>query len=127
MATTAATDTFHRPMPDLIPHLVDSLAQERPDAAYGLWPIASDSYNAGFRTITYSQLANVINNLAWWIITTIGSPPKSAAEATAANEQYVLAYIGPNDVRLTALIIACVKAGYTVCLCLFSLKDSDSK
>ncbi|PSR80205.1 hypothetical protein BD289DRAFT_374383, partial [Coniella lustricola] len=116
MAATDIITTSKYSEPDLIPKLVDKLARERPDAAYGLWPIAPDSYDAGFCTITYSQLANIINNLAWWITKSIGPPPRSPAEARTVNEQYVLAYMGPNDVRLTALIIAAVKAGYTIFL-----------
>lgn len=71
---------------------------------YGLWPIAPTSYEAGFRTITYAQLANVINGLAWWI----------TAELGPGQDNEVLTYLGPNDVRLTALVLAAVKAGYTV-------------
>ncbi|PSR80570.1 hypothetical protein BD289DRAFT_440575 [Coniella lustricola] len=122
--TSAATSspTLHRPEPDLLPHLVDQLARDRPTATYGLWPIASASYAAGFRTITYHQLAHVVNNLAWWILQHVGPPPTRAA-APAANdddekedEQFVLAYVGPNDVRLTALIIAAIKTGYVLFL-----------
>lgn len=86
--------------------LVDRLARERPEAAYGLWPAACDSYDDGFNTVTYGQLANIVNNLAWWIVKELG--PGSAQEGD------VLTYVGLNDVRLTAMILASVKAGYTV-------------
>lgn len=90
----------------LWPQIVDNYARTRPDAVYGLWPVASDSYDAGFQSISYSQLANIINNLAWWIVNQVGPG--------AAQDGDVLTYIGRNDVRLTAMILASVKAGYTV-------------
>lgn len=91
--------------PDLMPHIVDRRARERPDQAYGLWPVAQASYETGFHTITYAQLANIINGLAWWIVKHVG-PPETGHP--------VLTYVGPNDVRLTAMILASVKAGYVV-------------
>jgi hypothetical protein len=75
---------------DLLPHIVDRLARERPDAAYGLWPVESTSHDANLDSISYSQLANIINGLAWWIVERLG--PNQNSE--------VLTYVGPNDVRL---------------------------
>lgn len=91
---------------DLWPHIVDRLAKEQPEEIYGLWPVDSDSYDAGFHAITYGQLANIINGLASWIVEQLGPG--------AAGEGDVLTYIGLSDVRLTAMILASVKAGYTV-------------
>ncbi|KAL7625378.1 hypothetical protein AAE478_004595 [Parahypoxylon ruwenzoriense] len=91
---------------NLLPHIVDRLARERPDATYGLWPIAPASYEAGFRTISYADLANVVNGLAWWLVDKLGP----------GHENEVLTYVGPNDVRLTALVLAAVKAGYALFL-----------
>lgn len=90
---------------DLLPHIVDRLASETPDAIYALWPVAPASYQAGFREINYGQLANIVNGLAWWIVEQLG---------TGDGEQ-VLTYIGPNDVRYCALVLAAVKTGYVVC------------
>ncbi|KAI1445617.1 putative NRPS-like enzyme [Annulohypoxylon stygium] len=90
----------------LLPHIVDRLARETPDADYGLWPVAPDSYDFGFRKVTYAQLANVVNGLAWWLIEQLG-PGK---------DHKVLTYVGPNDVRLTALVLAAIKAGYVIFL-----------
>lgn len=91
---------------ELWPHIVDRLAKEQPEATYGLWPVTTDSYDAGFRAITYGQLANVVNGLAWWIVNQLGRGN--------AQEGDVLTYIGLNDVRLTGMILASVKAGYTL-------------
>lgn len=90
---------------ELLPHTVDRLARENPSAPYGLWPVAQASYEDGFRTIDYGQFANLVNGLAWWIRDNIG---------TSQNEEKVLAYVGPNDVRFTALLLAAVKAGCVV-------------
>lgn len=89
----------------MLPHVVDRLAKERPDTVYGLWPVAPASYDAGFLTITYAKLANVINGLAWFLVEQLG-PGK---------DHEVLAYVGPNDVRLSALGLGAIKAGYAVC------------
>lgn len=100
-----ASDHDSKWRPDLLSHIVDRRAREQPNQAYGLWPVAQASYEAGFRTITYAQLANIINGLAWWIVKHVGP---------SGTGQPVLTYVGPNDVRLTAMILASVKAGYVV-------------
>jgi acyl-coenzyme A synthetase/AMP-(fatty) acid ligase len=89
---------------DLLPHVVDRLARESPEAVYGLWPALPNSYDAGYRSISYGQLANVVNGLAWWLREQLG--PGHHGEAVA--------FMGPNDVRVTALLLAAVKVGYTV-------------
>lgn len=89
---------------ELLPHMVDRLARENPDAAYGLWPVVPTSYEQGFQTITYAQLANIINGLAQLLV----------KKLVAGRGQEVLTYVGPNDVRLTALVLAAIKAGYVV-------------
>ncbi|KAI1777957.1 putative NRPS-like enzyme [Hypoxylon cercidicola] len=98
---------------ELLPHIVDRLARDKPDATcmrqpldiYGLWPVAPASYEAGFRKVTYAQLANIINGLAWWLVDQLGTGQGEA-----------LTYVGPNDVRLTAFVIAAIKAGYVLFL-----------
>ena len=88
-----------------MPHMVDRLARGKPDGVYGMWPVAAASYEAGFRTVTYAQFPNVVNGLAWWITDQLGP----------GWDNEVIAYLGPNDLRLTALVLSAVKAGYTVC------------
>lgn len=87
----------------LLPQMVDCLAKETPSKAYALWPIATASPEAGFRTVTYAQLANLVNGLAQLLINQLG-PGNGEA----------LTYVGPNDVRLTALVLAAIKTGYVV-------------
>ncbi|KAK8043526.1 NRPS-like protein biosynthetic cluster [Apiospora rasikravindrae] len=91
----------------LLPHMVDQIASTDPDAAYGTWPVVPASYEAGYRTITYSQLANMVNGLVWWLVESLGGPGRRSE---------ALAYVGPNDVRIPALGFATVKAGYSLFL-----------
>lgn len=86
---------------DVLPPIVDRLARETPEAVYGSWPVAPASYDEGFRDVTYSQLTNIVNGLAWWLENQLGR-----------GDHDVLTYVGPNDVRLTALILAAIKVGY---------------
>ena len=88
-----------------LPQIVDRLAAQTPSAPYGLWPASPVSFDAGFRTISYAQLANVVNGLSRWLFNELGKPPAPA----------FVAYVGPNDVRLCALALACIKTGYGVC------------
>ncbi|KAI8627306.1 putative NRPS-like enzyme [Xylariaceae sp. FL1651] len=88
---------------DLLPHIVDRVASDAPETPYGLWPISSVSYEEGYQTITYSQLANVVNGLAWWL-----------AEHLGLGQGDVVVYVGPNDLRLTALLLAAIKTNYVI-------------
>ncbi|GAW24606.1 hypothetical protein ANO14919_141970 [Xylariales sp. No.14919] len=88
---------------DLLPHIVDRVARNSPDTAYGLWPTSSTSYEGGYQTITYSQLANAVNGLAWWLVEHLGP-----------GQGDVVAYTGPNDVLLTALLLAAIKTNYVL-------------
>lgn len=87
----------------LLPHVVDRLARDRPDAKYGEWVTSSSVI-----TITYVQLAKIINGLAWLLVEQLDGPGNYGAHAE------VLAYVGANDVRYSALVLAANKAGYTV-------------
>lgn len=72
----------------LLPHVVDRLARDRPDVKYGEWVTSSSVI-----TITYAQLANIINGLAWLLVEQLNGPGSYGAHAE------VLAYVGANDVR----------------------------
>ena len=91
----------------LIPNIVDQLAQNEPYRLYAECPISAVSYEDGYRKISYSDFANAINGMAWWLYNTLG--PRSDIE--------VLAYIGPNDLRYPALVLSAVKAGFVVGAC----------
>src|SRR4051794_40018062 len=89
---------------DLLPHIVDRLARDRPNDLYIEFPVDPRSYEEGFRAVTYRDLANVVNGLAWWLESHLG--PGRDAE--------VISYIGPNDMRYISLLLAAVKTGYVV-------------
>ncbi|KAK6821156.1 acetyl-CoA synthetase-like protein [Apiospora arundinis] len=82
----------NQPPRGLLPHILDQTASTDPDAIYGMWPVDPTSYKDGFRSVTFAQLANAVNGRG------------------------VLAYVGPNDVRIPALTIAAVKTGYSLFL-----------
>lgn len=92
------------PRRQLLNHVVDRRARESPKMIYAEYPISSTGYDQGFLKITYADLANAINGLAWWLHNTIGP----------GNDFETLAYIGPLDVRYNALLLGAVKAGYKV-------------
>ncbi|ROW18114.1 hypothetical protein VPNG_00182 [Cytospora leucostoma] len=87
---------------ELLPNVVDRLARERPDAEYAEWVTATSVVR-----ITYRQLANIINGLSWWLVEQLGPGPHGP-------NRDVLAYVGPNDVRYGALVLAAIKAGYVL-------------
>lgn len=91
----------------LISNIVDQRAQTEPERLYAEYPISAVSYEDGYRSISYSDFANAVNGMAWWLHNTLG--PRNDVE--------VLAYIGPNDLRYPALVLGAVKAGFVVGAC----------
>jgi acyl-CoA synthetase (AMP-forming)/AMP-acid ligase II len=88
----------------LLPHLIDHFAKTKPDAVYAEYPLSPISYDLCFRLITFRDLANTVNGIAWWLTGILG-----------LGNGEVLAYIGPNDLRYPALVLGAIKAGYVVC------------
>lgn len=88
----------------LLNHIIDGLAQTRPESVWAKIPRDPSSYDAGYRKITYRLMANAINGLAWWI--------KGNFEESKTFE--TLAYFGNWDPRYSILMLAAVKAGYKV-------------
>ncbi|KAL4919637.1 acetyl-CoA synthetase-like protein [Aspergillus aurantiobrunneus] len=87
----------------LLPRLIDRYADEKPGAIYAEYPKSATSYTDGFHQVTFRDFGNVVNGLAWWLTQTLG-PGKGE----------VLPYIGPNNLRYPALVLACIKAGYAL-------------
>ncbi|KAH9993902.1 putative NRPS-like enzyme [Xylariaceae sp. FL0662B] len=88
---------------DALPHVVDRLAHERPDAVYGEWVTGSS-----VMAITYAQLGNTVNGLARRLVDQLGGPGRYGLHPD------VLTYVGPNDVRYSTLVLAAAKAGYVL-------------
>lgn len=89
----------------LLPNIVDGIAKTRPEAIYAEIPRSRTSYESGYRKITYKDLANAINGVAWLLEKHLGRGKK----------QKTLAYIGPNDLGYIFMVLGAVKAGYKVC------------
>ncbi|KAI0554221.1 putative NRPS-like enzyme [Xylaria curta] len=89
-----------------LPQIVDDLARDKPNYAYGCWLVNHNSSSASVHTITYAQLCNIVNRLAWWLIEQLGRDRQGE----------VLTYVGPNDVRFTALVLATIKTGFKLFL-----------
>lgn len=87
----------------LLCHVVDELAERRPKQLFCVHPISSD-ISAGWRKITFKDLAGAVNYAAWWIERTVCLHKKSEP----------LAYMGANDIRYMIFVLACMKTGHVV-------------
>ncbi|KAL4891425.1 NRPS-like enzyme [Aspergillus ambiguus] len=81
--------------------MVDKAASDHPDVTYAEYPKFPWRYSEGYQAITYRDLANAVNGIAWWLTVTLGP---------GQNDE-VLAYVGPNDLRYPALVLGVLKAG----------------
>ena len=88
----------------LLNHMVDGMAQVRPESVWAKIPQDNLSYDAGYRKITYRLFANAINGMAWWLRREIGE----------SKHFDTLAYFGTWDPRYIILLLGAVKAGYKV-------------
>ncbi|OJJ47403.1 hypothetical protein ASPZODRAFT_16084 [Penicilliopsis zonata CBS 506.65] len=82
-----------------ITELVDQLAENHPNLLYCVHPESQDG-DIFWREVTITMLARAINRLAWWI-----------EDKLKHARGQVLAYMGSNDLRYAAFILACVKTG----------------
>jgi acyl-coenzyme A synthetase/AMP-(fatty) acid ligase len=85
-------------------HLIDGLAQTRPEATWAKIPKDELTYESGYRKVSYKMMANAINGLAWWIKDELGE----------SQSFETLAYFGLWDPRYILLLLAAVKVGYKV-------------
>lgn len=107
IAFTEGSDAAPAPLfqrKQLLNNIVDGLAHARPNALYAEVPISPTTYEAGYRKITYGDLANAVNAVAWWLREKLG--PGQRFET--------LSYVGPNDFRYVVMLLGAVKAGYKV-------------
>ena len=87
----------------LILHLIDDVARDDPHRCFCLLSAPTSATNR-FKTVSYGELANAINRVAWWI----------GKNAQKDLDFETLGYIGPFDLRYTILTIAAQKAGFKV-------------
>lgn len=88
----------------LLPNAVDRIAETNPGRMYAEIPFSIRTFDAGFRSVSYVDLANAVNGMAWWIHRALGS--SSTCEP--------LCYMGPNDLLRNVVLLANCKAGYSV-------------
>lgn len=97
--------TFYEQNPKrLVVNILDEVANSQPDKVFVKISISLTGYEAGFKKVTYSGLANAVNGLAWWLHENIGF----------SKDFETLAYIGPNDLGHVVLLLGAIKAGYKV-------------
>lgn len=91
----------------VLPTLIDQVAAQEPDRECMSTP-RSDKPSDGWKVVTWRDMANAINRCAHRIVELCGKPEEDSFPT--------IAYLGTNDIRYTITMIACVKAGYKVCL-----------
>lgn len=89
----------------LLPSLVDQVATQDPDRECFQIPRSSEPSD-GWKRISWKDMANAVNRAAHRIVELCGQPEPGSFPT--------IAYIGPNDVRYTVIMVASVKAGYKV-------------
>ncbi|GIZ41605.1 hypothetical protein CKM354_000490400 [Cercospora kikuchii] len=88
-----------------LPLVLENLARDYPNHVFTKIPLDED-LTAGWRDITYRDLADAANALARWIVREIGIGTRND----------VAAYIGINDMRYAVAQIGLIRAGYIVLL-----------
>lgn len=98
-----SSSTFYS---QLIPTVIDQIAETEPGATFAAVSISPTGIDVGYQNITYQQLANAINGVAWWL----------EAELGRGDMTEPLAYFGTggSDVGYAIVLIAAVKAGFYV-------------
>lgn len=88
----------------LLPTVLDERAKTNPNGIFAKVPRSATTYAEGFRSVTYSELVNGINRLAWLLDEFFG---KGQGFPT-------ITYLGPSDLRYSMIVVAAIKAGYKV-------------
>jgi hypothetical protein len=88
----------------LLPRVIDLRAQTNPQELFAKVPASTSTYASGFRSVTNLEFSNAINKVAWLLQGQLGK----------SKDFDTLAYIGPNDLRYSIVVIAAIKAGYKV-------------
>ena len=82
--------------------LLDEVAKENPDLLYCIHPKFQNGHLT-WHNISFQMLATAVDLLAWWL-----------DEKLSGNDQKILAYVGVNDLRYAAFMLACMKTGRAV-------------
>lgn len=81
----------------LLPQVVDYSAQTDPNRVFATIPKSATDLSDGFQDVTIAKLAAIVNSLSWWLESTID-----------VGNLDTMAYIGPPDIRYTALFLGAV-------------------
>ncbi|OJJ46010.1 hypothetical protein ASPZODRAFT_2034801 [Penicilliopsis zonata CBS 506.65] len=92
--------------PALLPHVFEHRVRANPAGIWAKYPVATDNYEAGFRSVTNQQVLNAINRMAALFDRQLG----------ASQRFQTLAYLGPNDLRYFIVVMAAIKVGYKIFL-----------
>lgn len=84
-------------------NIVDGIAANDPSRPFIFVPRSSNPVH-GWKPVSFGELAQAVNHLAWQITNTHG-PAEPESFPT-------LAYIGLNDARYMVVMLACIEAGY---------------
>ena len=87
----------------LLPQVVDEIARSGPDRIYASFPLSVD-LSKGFHDVTFRNMAQAANHLAWWLEAHFGRSTNSET----------VAYMGVPDLRTAVFFLAAVKCGYKV-------------
>lgn len=91
-----------------IPGTIDNIALSTPDKIWARYPATPDDFQEGiFQDVTFSSLANAVNNMAWLLDASF--PQRGPLDT--------LAYSGPSDIRY--YIVACA-----ACKCSMKVIDT---
>ena len=107
MGSTSKTPEFTVPPNNgkrLIPTTIDEVAALDPERVFASILKSPVSPQDGYRDITFCQIANGINQVAWLLEKELG---RSQTFET-------LAYLAPGDLRYPIVAVAAVKVGYKV-------------
>lgn len=88
----------------LLPSTFDQIAEADPDRLYALIP-NSQQQSAGFRDLSFAQVAHSVNNFADHLENAFG-----CSQITET-----VSYLGIPDLRNAIAFLAAVKCGYKVC------------
>jgi hypothetical protein len=92
-----------------IPGTIDNIASSTPDKIWARYPATPDDFQAGiFQDVTFSSLANAVNNMAWLL----------DASFLQREPLETLAYSGPSDIRYYVVACAACKCSMKVMIAL---------
>ncbi|KAH8691535.1 hypothetical protein BGW36DRAFT_388500 [Talaromyces proteolyticus] len=83
----------------------DAILSDDPGRLYCVHPLSAD-ISEGWREISFADLAGAVEHLSTWIKDNVA----------VGEEPATLAYMGTNDVRYVAFILACMRLGHAVLL-----------